>query len=117
MFICLKRGETISSLLKVPILGQLKRPIQLIEENVSSKLQIAIFMDSQINKVASPTIFCVVLSDLMGFWDASISSSDTTRRHIRYGPFPSCCLSRFRSESWCSTIVREMSLTCIRIRN
>ena len=33
------------------------------------------------------------------------------------GPFPSCCLSRFRSESWCSTIVREMSLICIRIRN
>ena len=32
-------------------------------------------------------------------------------------PFPSCCLSRFRSESWCSTIVREMSLICIRIRN
>ena len=36
-------------------------------------------MDSQINKVYSPTIFCVVLSDLMGFWDASISSSDPTR--------------------------------------
>ena len=33
------------------------------------------------------------------------------------GPFPSCCLSRFRSESWCSTIVREMSLICIRIHN
>ena len=33
------------------------------------------------------------------------------------GTFPSCCLSRFRSESWCSTIVREMSLICIRIRN
>ena len=33
------------------------------------------------------------------------------------GPFPSCCLSRFRSESWCSTIVSEMSLICIRIRN
>ena len=33
------------------------------------------------------------------------------------GQFPSCCLSRFRSESWCSTIVREMSLICIRIRN
>ena len=33
------------------------------------------------------------------------------------GPFPSCCLSRFRSESWCSAIVREMSLICIRIRN
>ena len=32
-------------------------------------------------------------------------------------PFPSCCLSRFRSESWCSTIEREMSLICIRIRN
>ena len=26
-------------------------------------------------------------------------------------------MSRFRSESWCSTIVREMSLICIRIRN
>ena len=24
------------------------------------------------------------------------------------GPFLSCSLSRFRSESWCSTIVREM---------
>ena len=33
------------------------------------------------------------------------------------GPFPSCCLSRFRTESWCSTIVREISLICIRIRN
>lgn len=32
-------------------------------------------------------------------------------------PFPSCCLSRFRSESWCSTVVREMILICIRIRN
>ena len=32
-------------------------------------------------------------------------------------PLPSCCLPRFRSESWCSTIVREMSLICIRIRN
>ena len=32
-------------------------------------------------------------------------------------PFPSCCLSRFRSESWCSTIVREMSLICMRMRN
>ena len=32
-------------------------------------------------------------------------------------PFLSCCLSRFQSESWCSTIVREMSLICIRIRN
>ena len=42
------------------------------------------FMDSQINKVHSPTILCVVLSDLMGFWDASISSSDPTRRHIQY---------------------------------
>ena len=31
--------------------------------------------------------------------------------------FPSSCLPRFRSESWCSTIVREMSLICIRIRN
>ena len=33
------------------------------------------------------------------------------------GPFPSCCLSQFQIESWCSTIVREMSLICIRIRN
>ena len=32
-------------------------------------------------------------------------------------PFPSCCLSRFRSESSCSTIEREMSFICIRIRN
>ena len=36
-------------------------------------------MDSQINKVHSPTVFCVVLSDLIGFWDASISPSDLTR--------------------------------------
>ena len=36
---------------------------------------------------------------------------------LQNGPIPSCCLSRFRSESWCSTIVREMSLICIRIRN
>ena len=33
------------------------------------------------------------------------------------GPFPSCCLSLFRSEFWCSTIEREMSLICITIRN
>ena len=26
------------------------------------------------------------------------------------GPFPSCCLSRFRSESWSSTVVSEMVL-------
>ena len=25
------------------------------------------------------------------------------------GPFPSCCLSRFRSECWCSTIQMEIS--------
>ena len=36
---------------------------------------------------------------------------------LKNEPFPSCCLSRFRSESWCSTFVREMSLICIRIRN
>ena len=41
-------------------------------------------MNSQINKVHSPSIFCVVLSDLMGFWDASISPSDPTRRDIEY---------------------------------
>ena len=34
----------------------------------------------------------------------------------RNKPFPSCCLSRFRSESWCSTIEREMSSICIRMR-
>ena len=28
------------------------------------------FMDSQINKVHSPTIFCIVPRDLRGFWDA-----------------------------------------------
>ena len=33
------------------------------------------------NKVNSPTIFCGVLSDLMRFWNASISPSDPTRRH------------------------------------
>ena len=38
-------------------------------------------------------------------------------KNANNGPFPSCCLSRFRKESWCSTIVREMSLNCIRIRN
>ena len=42
------------------------------------------FREIQINKVHSPTIFCVVLRDLIGFWDASISSSDPTRRHIQY---------------------------------
>ena len=42
------------------------------------------FMDSHINKVHSPTVFYVVLSDLMFFWDASISSSDGMRRHIQY---------------------------------
>ena len=41
-------------------------------------------MDSQINKFHSLTIFFVVLSDSMGFWDASISSSDHMRRHIQY---------------------------------
>ena len=39
-------------------------------------------MDIQINDIHSPAIFSVVLSDLMGFWDASISSSDHTRRHF-----------------------------------
>ena len=33
------------------------------------------------------------------------------------GPFPSYCLPRFRSESWCSTIERETSFICIRIHN
>ena len=32
-------------------------------------------MDGQINKVHSSTIFCFVLSALMGFWEASISPS------------------------------------------
>ena len=41
-------------------------------------------MNNQINNVYSPTIIFVVLSDLMGFWAASISSSDPTRRHIQY---------------------------------
>ena len=41
------------------------------------------FMDSQINNVYSPTIFCVFLSDLMGFLDTSISPSDPTGRHIQ----------------------------------
>ena len=36
------------------------------------------------NKVRSATIFCVVLSDLMAFWDTSISPSNPTRRHIQY---------------------------------
>ena len=42
------------------------------------------FMDSQINKVHSPNVFCIVLSDLMGFWDALISTSDHTHRLIQY---------------------------------
>ena len=41
------------------------------------------FLDSQICKVHSPTIFCVVPSDSMGFWDASFSPSDLTRRSWR----------------------------------
>ena len=32
-------------------------------------------------------------------------------------PFPSCRLSRFRGESWCSTIEREMILICVRLSN
>ena len=42
--------------------------------------------------------------------------SKNKRLHVN-GPFPSSCQSRFRSESWCLTIVREISLICIRIRN
>ena len=34
------------------------------------------FVDSQINKVHSPTIFCIVPRNLMGFWDASFFPSD-----------------------------------------
>ena len=49
----------------------------------------------------------------MGKQEIKLTSTDK----LPNGPFPSCCLSRFRSESWCSTIEREMSLICIRIRN
>ena len=35
-------------------------------------------MDSQINKFHSPTIFCVVLSDLMCFWGASMCAGEKT---------------------------------------
>ena len=41
-------------------------------------------MDSQINKVHSSTIFCVVPSDLIGSWDALISPSDPMHVHIQY---------------------------------
>ena len=51
-------------------------------------------------------IFTVKLALLRRYWKTGFN-----------GPFPSCCLSRFRSESWCSTIARQMSLFCIRIRN
>ena len=37
------------------------------------------FMDSQINKVHSPTIFCDVLSDLMGFWELPARCCETTK--------------------------------------
>ena len=40
-------------------------------------------MDSQINKVHSPTIFCVVPSDLMRFWVASFSPSALTSRQLQ----------------------------------
>ena len=48
-------------------------------------------------------------------WDLHWSQEKRKPMLIQYGPFPSCCLSRFRIESWCKTIVREMSLICIRI--
>ena len=41
-------------------------------------------MDSHLNKAHLTTNFCVVLSDLMCFWDPSISPSDPKRRHLRY---------------------------------
>ena len=51
-------------------------------------------MDSQINKVHSLTIFCVALSDLMGFWEASIS------------PFRSEDVQK--TKTW-KTIIRELN--------
>ena len=50
-------------------------------------------------------------------WKPAILCARANTYMYANGPFPSCCLARFRSESWCSTIVREMSLICIRIRN
>ena len=55
------------------------------------------------------------------FLDHSINPWAVNKFRVSFGwpnrPFPSCCLSRFRSESWCSTIEREMSMICIRICN
>ena len=52
-------------------------------------------------------------------WISIVLMQITPQNELYYGngPFPSCCLSRFRSESRCSTIEREMSLICRRIRN
>ena len=49
---------------------------------------------------------------LVVWFVAQVSVNGSSKR-----PFPSCCSSQFRNESWCSTIVREMNLICIRIRN
>ena len=80
---------------------------------------------AELKTVAKTCNFCDCLRDSLirdhiGF---GIKDEQTTKKLLRIrdltlnGPFPSCCLSWFRSESWCSTIVREMSLICIRIRN
>ena len=75
--------------------------------------------------------FREVLTFMIGFFLSSTRHSTLSRQTglmdvmfwqinqipLLNGPFPSCCLSRFRSESWCSTIVREMSLIWITIRN
>ena len=42
------------------------------------------FMDSHINKVHSPTIFCIVLSDLMGFWDTYFLFRSHASSHTIY---------------------------------
>ena len=31
--------------------------------------------------------------------------------HEENGPFPSCCMPQFQSESWCSTI--QMEISCL----
>ena len=73
------------------------------------------FMDSQINKVHSLTIFCVVLSDLMGFWDASISTCPRLRgkRPLEVGEIrlnsggnrPWAVLEVARLLEWCSCLL------------
>ena len=64
----------------------------------------------------------IVVDDLLVWGEGTVEHDVNLRKVLQRRrevnrPFPSCCLPRFRSESWCLTIVREMSLICIRIRN